>query len=286
MENNAPRILRFDSRFRVSGTSTDFEYQLPESIQLPEGTQAQVSAVSLPYAWWNVDQPNNVLYVVETDGTTTWRRRILLVSGQYTSLTLPGLLQNALNAGTNLAPLAYNVSYQSAQGSMLIQLQGADVGQRRFRLPSEDELMSPAWKASEWDVSGAPGPPYDLWDPRSVGDLLRLPAASSFTSAMQTGLLDVGPQHVLYLHSSLGTYDMLGPKDGDRDVIARIPVDVSYGYVVHYRHSTIESNTFGVGSTNLRNLRFRLTNSKGAVIDLHGGHMSIEIVFVEPELYK
>ena len=285
MENSAPKVLRIDSRFRTSGTSTDFQYELPESVQLPDGTQAHVSGVSFPYSWNNLQRNvNDTLYVIEADDATAsaWRRVIKLDAGQYTSLTLPALIQNALNAGTNLSPLQYNVSYVSAQGCLQIQLQGTGgVGQKKFRLPSEDELTSAQWLTANWYPAQGTAV-VNTQDPQSIGDLLRLPAVSGYTSAQLTGLIDVGPQHVLYLHSSISSFNQMGPRPGERDVICRIPVDVSYGYVVHYRHATIENDTFHVGGQSLRNISFRLTNGKGAVIDLQGGQLSIEIIFVEP----
>ena len=68
---NAPRVLRIDSRFRTSGTSTTFTYELNESMQFPEGTRAIVTGVTMPYSWWNIDAGvNDNLYVLEstTDG--------------------------------------------------------------------------------------------------------------------------------------------------------------------------------------------------------------------------
>lgn len=277
---NAPRVLRIDSRFRTSGTSTNFSYQLPESVEFPLGTTAHVSAVTLPYSWWNVDADvNDILYVVEDPGGAPQPRSIKLTAGQYTSLTLPTLLQNALNNGSALTNMTYSVVYQSAQGCLLIQLVAPSGGggnaNARFRLPSEDELMNAQWRASYWNQNAG----LNVRDPMSIGDLLRLPAASSPTTSLSTGLLDVGPQHALYLRSNIGNYNTMGPR-GERDIIARIPVDVSYGYVLHYRHSGFEQDSFDVGGLSLRDLSFRLTNSKGAVMDLHGGQMSVEIIFV------
>jgi hypothetical protein len=276
---NAPRVLRIDSRFRVSGTSTNFTYQLPESMQFPEGTRAHVSAVSLPYSWWNVDADvNDTLYIVENTGAALVPRAIKLTAGQYTSLTLPTAIQNALNAGSLLTPMTYAVSYVSAQGCLSIQLQGSANAAARFQLPSEDELMNSAWRASYWNVNV----PYNTSDPKSLGDLLRLPSASSMTTSMQTGLLDVGPQHVLYLKSNLGTFNTVGPR-GERDIISRVPVDVSYGYIIHYREMGSEPDFFDISNVSFRTLTFSLTNSKGAVIDLHGGQISIEIIFDEKD---
>ena len=141
---NAPRVLRIDSRFRTSGTSTNFTYELNESMQFPEGTRAIVTGVTMPYSWWNIDAGvNDNLYVLEAttggDPSSYTPRKVQLVAGQYTSLTFPTLLQNALNAGTILAPMAYSVLYLSAQGCLQIQLVvqgGGGNANARFRLPS------------------------------------------------------------------------------------------------------------------------------------------------------
>ena len=176
---NAPRVLRIDSRFRVSGTSTNFTYQLPESMQFPEGTRAHVSAVSLPYSWWNVDAGvNDTLYVLEFTGSVYTPRALKLAAGQYTSLTLPTVIQNALNSGTSLSPLTYTVTYVSAQGCLSIQLTGTGNAAARFRLPSEDELMSPKWATTYWRDSNNNVVAYNQQDPASLGDLLRLPSTS------------------------------------------------------------------------------------------------------------
>ena len=92
----------------------------------------------------------------------------------------------------------------------------------------------------------------------------------------------MGPQHVLYLKSNLSTFNTVGPR-GERDIISRVPVDVSYGYIIHYREMGSEPDFFDVSNVSFRNLTFSLTNSKGAVIDLHGGQISVEIIFDEKD---
>ena len=46
-----PKVIRVDSRFRVSGTSSDFRVQLPNAVSFPPGVVCYVSAVSLPRSW-------------------------------------------------------------------------------------------------------------------------------------------------------------------------------------------------------------------------------------------
>ena len=97
-----PKCIRIDSRFRTSGTSTDFRIQLPTAVAFPQGAVGYVSAVSLPHSWWNVEEGvSDHLYVIETKGSPTQKRcRVLTIpAGNYTSLTRPGVIATALNTG-------------------------------------------------------------------------------------------------------------------------------------------------------------------------------------------
>ena len=202
-----------------------------------------------------------------------------LPAGNYTSLTLPTQIASLLNTNTSLTGSSYSVDYVSSRGILRIQLSGSD-GTARFRLPSEDELTSQSWRTVEW--TGV-ADTYDVKDPDTLGDLLRLPATSSATTLMETGLLDVSPIHVLYLHSNITSFDTMGPRF-DQDIIQMLQVTSSYGYVLHYQANGATEEFFPVTRGAFLELSFRLTNSRGRVIDLHGGQMSIELTFASEKI--
>ena len=156
---------------------------------------------------------------------------------------------------------------------------GASDATARFQLPSEDELLSAGWKATNW--RGA-ADAYDAADLDTMGDLLRLPAVSAPGSAQETGLLNVAPTDALYLHSNLAGFDSYGPR-GEQDIIQRIAVTASYGYVLHYLANGSTAEHFAV-SGSVRELSVSLTNVRGRVIDLHGGQMSLELTFDAPSM--
>jgi hypothetical protein len=274
------KVIRVDSRFRVSGTSTDFRVQLPAAVSFPPGVVCYVSALSVPHSWWNVEAGvSDKLFVVETKGAPETRRcRVLTVPpGNYTSLTLPGVVATALNTGSSLSGMAYAVDYLSARGCLRIQLAaaGAVDATARFRLPSEDELSSPSWKQSNWTGTADP---YYIGDLDTMGDLLRLPAVSAPTTLLETGLIDISPIHVLYLHSSLASADTIGPR-GDQDIIQRVPVENSYGFVIHYQSTGSDEEFFPLGGLSFQDMSFRLCTVHGRPVDLHGGQLSLELTF-------
>ena len=114
-------------------------------------------------------------------------------------------------------------------------------------------------------------------DPRSVNEVLRAqptPMASSYLSQR----IQTQPFNVVYLHSSLTTYDGIDTI-GRSGIIARVPVEKTYGSVCHYTGRFLEQGWFDVGKMSFRNLKFSLRNSRGAVVPLHGSHLSIHLIF-------
>ena len=75
------RKLYIDSRFRTqdSESSSDFEIELPKTVNITKNALGWVSDLHLPVSWYNIDSHNNRIYVV-TDciytGTTVTQKRI------------------------------------------------------------------------------------------------------------------------------------------------------------------------------------------------------------------
>ena len=97
--------------------------------------------------------------------------------------------------------------------------------------------------------------------------------ASSYLSE----LIQTQPLNVLYLHSSLTMYDGMD-SIGRSGIIARVPVQKTYGYVCHWS-PPLEEERVEVGRVSFRNLRFSLRNARGAVVPLHGSHLSLRFIF-------
>jgi hypothetical protein len=176
--------------------------------------------------------------------------------------------------------MAYVVDYVGSRGVLRVQLQTVS-GQTpdstaRFQLPSEDELLSPVWRAANWVGNADPLDPTNL---DTMGDLLRLPGNSIPTTSLETGLLNITPTDTLYIHSNLADFGCsIGPR-GESDQIQRIPVETSYGFCLHWTSNSADSEGFPVRGS-YQELTFRLCNVRGRVVDLHGGFMSIELFFV------
>ena len=96
-------------------------------------------------------------------------------------------------------------------------------------------------------------------------------------SSYRSELIQTQPVDVLYLHSSLTTYDRID-SIGRSGIIACVPVEKTYGFVCHWS-PPLEEEWFDVGHVSFRNLRFSLRNARGAVVPLHGSHLSLRLIF-------
>ena len=59
------RRIYIDSRLRSGGTDSDFTYDLPRGIEIPDSTIAFVDSVFCPNVFTTLHELNNRLYVIE-----------------------------------------------------------------------------------------------------------------------------------------------------------------------------------------------------------------------------
>ena len=91
-----------DGCYKVSGTSSNFTIDLPETVQLEENMLCQIHEVSIPHSWYSINENNNNFYVMkgilppETPSGVTYRKLIIPV-GNYTATELATQLQPSLN---------------------------------------------------------------------------------------------------------------------------------------------------------------------------------------------
>ena len=80
-----PRKLYIDSRYRSSGSHSDFVFQLAQSIEVPAGMVAIIDTVSVPNVFQTIDSTRNKLYV---DIFEHPPQVVTLTTGMYNGVTL------------------------------------------------------------------------------------------------------------------------------------------------------------------------------------------------------
>ena len=265
------RHLFLDSRYRTSGSDSDFCINLSETVETEEGARCYVGGVSFANVFYTIEEGLSDIWYVEVSSTSIGlgpgAYGLKLAYGNYGGTELAAEMQTRLRSIDGAA----QVTYISKTGRIQINMSGG----RTIKVWSDQELTNPSDRAF-WLLK-SPTFHYDINNPNSIGEVLRAtprPPANAYLSE----LIQLQPYNVLYLYSSLTTFDGID-STGRSGIIARIPVEKTYGYVVFFQGPFLEQGWFDVGKLSFRNLRFSLRNSRGAVVPLHGSHLSVHLIF-------
>ena len=93
-----------------------------------------------------------------------------------------------------------------------------------------------------------------------------------------SGFIDTIRHHNIYIKcGQLGTFQNIGPQ-GERDILKKVLVDVSFGQLITDKWIQTEDFT-DCSRLTLKTLHFRVTDVFNNPIDLHGHHVSFSLVF-------
>ena len=112
------RHLYIDSRFRTSGTDSDFTVSLPENVNLPSGTRCYVSACSFSNVFYTLERDvNNRLYMVIQANGVTGGYMLPLLDGNYGGEALAAELSKWLVAFDPGCQISYTKMWARSESS-------------------------------------------------------------------------------------------------------------------------------------------------------------------------
>jgi hypothetical protein len=268
---NAIRKLFIDSRSRSSGYHNNFTVELPTDVDTSRTTSVYLASCSFSNTFQSViSGVNQNFYFILRRGSSTFCIAYALPAGQYSGASLATALQSMLD--TTQGPLSTTVVLD-AQGQLTF---SAQVGVT-YQFPTASELRDPAWQASNWL-----GAPYNLSDPQDLNGQLHFPFPSSPKNVTVTSNIDLVPYREVYLHSSITEFRTL-KLSGERDCLARVPIDQDFGNVVVYRHLG-PSDSIGCSDKHFRVLSFSFRDWEGKLVPIDQP-VTIELVFLENDPY-
>ena len=114
--------LYIDSRDRVSGDSTDFEYQSNLSVTVKEESIAVLDTVLIPVSWYVVEEGvNDRIYLIEINFSWQGNRIAIIPPGQYPDVYAMAVgIQEALNTGERAVINPYTVTFNRDLGRFQI----------------------------------------------------------------------------------------------------------------------------------------------------------------------
>jgi hypothetical protein len=246
------------TRQHVSKVFLDSRYVLPdgtfaipgESILLTPDTRCWLSEFTAVCSWDTLDSSNRLFQVVE-NGT---ERLVGIPAGPHDLESLRAAMEAELNGLDKTAGV----------GDYTVERVSTATGGSTFR----------AFQVSL--SSGTFAIPFEFNTLRSIVDF---PTGDTAAAAHKSGFVDVRRVHNIFLHTrGLGNNSCVTPT-GSRSVLAKIPVLVGYGGLIHYTASGLEADFVECGSSALSTLRVELRDAAGRQLDLKGTSFSLTLVF-------
>ena len=110
-----------------------------------------------------------------------------------------------------------------------------------------------------------------------MNEILRQSSPIEPESTFETGFIDLLNVHNIYIHcGNIGNYNCIGVR-GDNP-IKKVPVSSSFGYLI-LDSVVAPHDKIDVSRQSIKSMNFTLKNVHGNVINLHGAHISLSLIF-------
>ena len=266
-----------DGCYKVSGTSSNFTIDLPETVQLEDNMLCQIHEVSIPHSWYSINENNNNFYVMkgilppETPSGVTYRKLIIPV-GNYTATELATQLQTSLNTlDSGSRTNSFSVSYLAGLNKIQIQSNYPEV--IYTVLTDADVLVDNGVRFVET---------VDPNNLKSINKVLGVYTTSGDASTNVvpyiTGFIDLTPIKNIYLHcNEITNFNQLTVA-GNSSIVKKIHVTVPYLGIINDNELS-NFDYIDVSGKMLRRLNFRLTDQFNKVVNLNDVDVSFTLTF-------
>ena len=271
-----PHKIYCDSRKRISGSHSSFDYQLPNPIQVPK-SRCFVDSVHIANVFPTITAHSKFIYIQEfSTSNVSTKRKVALTERTYDGTTLATEVALQLNTGTSLTASSYTCTFDVHTGKLTISNNTAAPAD--FSIWPAEYLKHLGWNP----LASASIPDYiegdDCYDAIGFAAPYKI-TGSSGNPITGAGHINVQPYHSLFLHSSLGLQnDCIGPDDSS-SIIRKIVLDGTPGTMVNDFHS-LPYDYVSVQPSQIRNLSFRLADYRGRIVDLQHQGFSFSLLFV------
>ena len=238
-----------DSRKRVAGDDSSFEFDIGETIHLQTGAKLSVLKVRVADAFLSTDRGRYLYWIDQALGTLNWA---ILPAGAYTGTRLAAWISSNYGAATYVAETN--------------EIQIAYDGNRRVLNDYEIRNQFPG--TGSYPAGATPTRPL------SINHLL---GPSFIDGALQIhNFVVMNPYSELFLRCSTlaNAAEIKGPLGSD--IICKLIIDKGVGFIMQTR--TDEGHYVRLhGPITLRTLRFRLTDVDGNAVNTRGTSVSFAI---------
>ena len=272
-----------NSKYRTSDSKSpsNFQIELRENFEIPDGTIAQIHEVAIPNTWYTISNNNNSLYwrhqvlpPATPQGITY--TRIVIPEGNYTAPELATEIATQLNAVFDVVGASrtntYSGTYNSLTNKITISSNYTEV------------IFVPLTDADVPDLVGSFSNSVDLNNLNSINEVLSFTqtVGDSFTSTNPwiTGFIILLPYHDLYISCpELSNNNFHSPSTFTNAIVKKVPVNAPFAGIVADSYGITDYDYINVSRRSIRRLTFRITDESGNFIDLNGANASFSILF-------
>jgi len=287
-----------DSRFRESGTASDFRWNVAP-VELHDGAMGYIDSFCCSNVFNSVVAGHNdAIYFRQTQGLSYFDKKLLIPPGQYTATSLATAVQVLLNEYA-LKDCAYTVTAIADRTQLVF---GATTQQTgviaRILTTVEAESIWPDWEYSNGyfsntaffesiavfsDGGSLAAGELDRRDPGDAGELLGLTNGTAILP--HTGdFVNLMPYRTLYLTSgSVGSANAYSPKGELSQIVKKIIIADSLPGQAILDRLNVTLEPFHMPPS-LSSLHFSLRDRKGRVVDCRGHSISFTLVIPEKGL--
>ena len=274
--------IYIDSKFRTSdsNSSSDFKYELPETLTFNENTVFYLGDICVPNSWTSViDNINNKLYfkLYWTNEVPPAEFHLIatIEAKNYIGPDLASEIQTKMNAQAQTASLIANVftcTYIAQTNKISISCLSTSAYNLAFRIITQPELKTIDWT----------GPSFDRTKPNDIneiiGNLDNFSVRNFNITPYMSGFINLAPFNNIYIHATnLGNYNTIGCQN-ERTIVKKVPVTANYGNMIFDQCVLMNDYNDCSGQT-VKTLYFQLRSSRGDLIPLNGRNWSFSIVF-------
>lgn len=269
-----------DSTFRTgdSVSSSDFKYELPETITIPQDNAVvYLDDITIPHSWESIlNNINNKLYFKVYKLNPLPEEEYHLIAsiepGNYTGGDLATEIQAEMNSETQTATSFINLftcSYVVKTNKITITCNSSIYA---FRIITQPELKTIDWTGSSFDRNK----PNDINE--ILSNLDNFSVRYNSLIPYVSGALNLQPFSNIYIHATnLCNYNTIGPQN-ERTIVKKVPVSADYNHMIFDQCVLINDYNDCSGAT-LKTLYFQLKSSRGDIIPLNGCNWSFSLIF-------
>ena len=241
------QVIWVDSRMRASGSDSDFEVSLRETVHLSD-TRVRIDKLCFADSFLTTDAGQH-LYFGDGSSFTS----VTIAEAAYTGFTLASAIQSATSRETRYDVLTNSITHA---------------------LPSADN----PWLSDE-EVAARTGsfpPGASSGNPRSLNNVLG--QGENRGSIVIWPFVRMAPWSVLYLRSNRLTCENHHGPRGTHDILCSVPLIGGIGAQVEASSPTGVYYNLAGGSS-CRTIDFRLTDWLGRAVNLRGRPLSFQLIF-------